>query len=76
MVLAGEVGLAGGAEFASRVAAAVTRLCPARPRIVPAEVSADPVLRGALLSAVDHARAGLLAAVSDRGVPESTLRKD
>jgi predicted NBD/HSP70 family sugar kinase len=65
VVLGGEVGLAGGTELASRVAAAVTRLCLARPRIVPAEVSAEPVLRGALLTAVDHARANLLADVSD-----------
>ena len=64
VVLGGDVGLAGGAELASRVAAGVTRLCLARPRIVPTEVPSEPVLRGALLAAVDHARADLLAVVS------------
>ena len=64
VVLGGDVGLAGGAELASRVAAEVTRLCLARPRIVPTEVPSEPVLRGALLAAVDHARADLLTLVS------------
>jgi predicted NBD/HSP70 family sugar kinase len=64
VVLGGDVGLAGGAELASRVAAEVTRLCLARPRILPTEVPSEPVLRGALLAAVDHARADLLAVVS------------
>jgi predicted NBD/HSP70 family sugar kinase len=64
VVLGAEVGLAGGTELARRVAAEVTGMCPARPRIVPTEVSSEPVLRGALLAAVDHARADLLASVS------------
>lgn len=64
VVLGGEVGLVGGAELASRIAAEVTRLCLARPRIVPTEVPSEPVLRGALLMALDQARADLLASVS------------
>jgi predicted NBD/HSP70 family sugar kinase len=64
VVLGGDVGLAGGAELARRIAAEVTRLCLARPRIVPTEVPSEPVLRGALLAAVDHARADLLTLVS------------
>jgi predicted NBD/HSP70 family sugar kinase len=64
VVLGGDVGLAGGAELASRIAAEVTRLCLARPRILPTEVPSEPVLRGALLTAVDHARADLLTLVS------------
>jgi predicted NBD/HSP70 family sugar kinase len=64
VVLGGDVGLAGGAELASRVAAEVTRLCLARPRILPTEVPSEPVLRGALLAAVEHARADLLTLVS------------
>jgi predicted NBD/HSP70 family sugar kinase len=64
IVLGGEVGLAGGTVLADRVAAEVTRLCPVRPRVVPTGVASDPVLRGALLTAVNRARADLLASVA------------
>jgi predicted NBD/HSP70 family sugar kinase len=64
VVLGGEVGLAGGTALADRVAAEVTRLCPVRPRVVPTEVASEPVLRGALLTAVNRARADLLASVA------------
>jgi predicted NBD/HSP70 family sugar kinase len=64
VVIGGEVGLAGGAALADRVAAEVARICPVRPRIVPTAVATDPVLRGALLTAVDQARADLLASVA------------
>jgi predicted NBD/HSP70 family sugar kinase len=63
VVLGGEVGLAGGPALASRVAAAVAAICPVRPRVVPTAVASDPVLRGALLTAVNQARADLLASV-------------
>jgi len=63
VVLGGELGLAGGTELASQVRAEVTRMCPAHPRIVPTEVPSEPVVRGALLAAVDQARATLLASV-------------
>jgi predicted NBD/HSP70 family sugar kinase len=63
VVLGGEVGLAGGAALAGRVAAEVSRICPARPRIVPTGVS-GPVLRGAILAAVNQARKELLASVA------------
>ncbi len=64
VVLGGEVGLAGGTELADRVAAEVARICPVRPRVVPTAVSSEPVLRGALLTAVNQARADLLASVA------------
>jgi predicted NBD/HSP70 family sugar kinase len=64
VVLGGEVGLAGGAALAGRVAAEVTRLCPVRPRVVPTTVAREPVLRGALLTAANRARADLLASVA------------
>jgi predicted NBD/HSP70 family sugar kinase len=64
IVLGGDVGLAGGEVLAARVAAEVARMCPVRPRVVPTGVSSDPVLRGALLTAVSQARADLLASVS------------
>lgn len=64
VVLGGEVGLAGGEALAGRVAVEVGRICPARPRVVPTGVSGGPVLRGAILAAVDRARAELLASVA------------
>ncbi|MBO0803888.1 MAG: ROK family transcriptional regulator [Nocardiopsaceae bacterium] len=65
VVLGGEVGLAGGAELADRVAARVKKMCPVPPRVVATGIDSDPVLRGALLTAVDQARADLLASVGE-----------
>ena len=69
VVLGGEVGLAGGEALASRVAVEVGRICPARPRVVPTGVSGGPVLCGAILAAVDRARAELLASVANLLTP-------
>jgi predicted NBD/HSP70 family sugar kinase len=63
VVLGGNVGMAGGAPLADRVAAEVARICPASPRVVPTAVSGAPVLRGAMLAAVDQARSDLLDSV-------------
>ena len=68
VVLGGEVGLAGGEPLASRVAAEVGRICPASPRVVPTAVSGGPVLRGAILAAVDRARSELLASVASLSI--------
>jgi predicted NBD/HSP70 family sugar kinase len=65
VVLGGDVGLAGGTELADRVAADVGRLCPAKPTVVPTAVDGWPVLRGAILAAVEQARAELLASVAE-----------
>ena len=70
VVLGGEVGRAGGTALASRVAAAVAAIFPARPRVVPTGVPGEPVLRGAMLAAVDQARAALLASVADPSRPQ------
>ncbi len=64
VVLGGEIGLAGGTALAGRVAAEVARISPVRPRVVPTAVASEPVLRGALLTAVQQARADLLASVA------------
>ncbi|GII55096.1 hypothetical protein Pth03_34850 [Planotetraspora thailandica] len=56
VVLAGEVGQAGGAALTSRVEEAVARICPIRPEVVTSEVVGNPVLRGAVLAALDQAR--------------------
>ena len=65
VVLGGNVGLAGGTELANRVAADVGRFCPAKPTVVPTAVDGWPVLRGAILAAVDQARVELLASVAE-----------
>lgn len=63
VVLGGPVGKAGGVELAARVAAEVPRLCLARPTIVPTTVTGEPVLVGAMQSALAQARAGLLTSL-------------
>ena len=67
VVLGGEVGRAGGTALAARVAACVAAIWPSHPRVVPTGVPGEPVLRGAMLAAVDQARAALLASVADPG---------
>ena len=64
VVLGGDVGLAGGTALAERVESEVGRICPARPTVVPSAVSGGPVLRGAILAAVDQARSELLDSVA------------
>jgi len=64
VVLGGEVGRAGGAALADMVGAEVGRICPCRPQVVPTSVSGGPVLRGAILAAVDQARRDLLDSVA------------
>jgi predicted NBD/HSP70 family sugar kinase len=56
VVLAGEVGTAGGEVLAGLVASAVARISPLRPELRVSTVEGDPVLRGAILSALDVAR--------------------
>jgi predicted NBD/HSP70 family sugar kinase len=61
VVLAGEVGHAGGGALASRVEEAVARICPVRPQVVTTTVTdGNPVLRGAVLAALNQAREELL----------------
>ncbi len=64
VVIGGDVGRAGGSELAGRVAADIGRFCPAKPHVVPTSVSGNPVLRGAILAAVDQARTELLDSVA------------
>lgn len=56
VVLAGEVGRAGGQPLADRVAEAVVRISPLRPQVRVGAVPGNPVLRGAILSALAVAR--------------------
>ncbi|HEY6495521.1 MAG TPA: ROK family transcriptional regulator [Trebonia sp.] len=63
VVLGGTVGRAGGTELAARVAAEVPRLCLARPTVVPTSLPGEPVLHGAMQSALAQARAALLTSL-------------
>ncbi|HEX3712545.1 MAG TPA: ROK family transcriptional regulator [Trebonia sp.] len=63
VVLGGPVGKAGGAELAALVAAEVPALCLARPTVRPTDVPGEPVLLGAMQSALAQARAGLLGSL-------------
>ncbi|MBV1848794.1 ROK family transcriptional regulator [Catellatospora tritici] len=56
VVLTGEVGAAGGTPLAERVQHEVAAISPVAPRVVVTGVSDEPVLRGALLTALDTVR--------------------
>jgi predicted NBD/HSP70 family sugar kinase len=64
VVLAGEVGSACDERMCDRVHEAVGHLVPVSPKVVPTAVRHDPVLRGALLTAVGKARESLLASIA------------
>jgi predicted NBD/HSP70 family sugar kinase len=61
VVLAGEVGQAGGAVLAELVAARLSRLSPLRTVVRPTAVEGGPVLRGAVITALDAAQNVLFA---------------
>ncbi|MER5321174.1 ROK family transcriptional regulator [Streptosporangium roseum] len=61
VVLAGEVSQAGGGVLTSRIEEAVARICPVRPQVVASEVEGNPVLRGAVLAALEQAREEIFA---------------
>ena len=56
VVLAGDVGRAGGTALAARVHEHLAKLAPVSPSVVASEVGTDPVLRGALLTGVAATR--------------------
>jgi predicted NBD/HSP70 family sugar kinase len=56
VVLGSHVGSAGGDELAGRVQQAVAGMCLARPRVEASTILDRPVVRGALLVAVEQAR--------------------
>jgi predicted NBD/HSP70 family sugar kinase len=56
VVLAGEVGQAGGRSLAERVEREVTAITLVSPRIVVSQVAVEPVLHGALRTALDAVR--------------------
>ncbi|MGV9315246.1 ROK family transcriptional regulator [Streptomyces sp. NPDC003691] len=61
VVLGGEIGLAGGAELANRVAARLAGLNPLPTEVRPGALGGTAILRGALLTARDRAQDDLFA---------------
>jgi predicted NBD/HSP70 family sugar kinase len=56
VVLSGDVGTSGGTVVAGLVQQAAAKMCPTAPQVVPTGVTGNPVLRGALVAALDVAR--------------------
>ncbi|MFC0508387.1 ROK family transcriptional regulator [Micromonospora costi] len=56
VVLAGEVGQAGGTALAERVQHEVAAITLVRPRVVPTGLTEEPILQGALRTALDAVR--------------------
>ena len=54
LVLAGEVGRTGGLALARRVEERLSTLIPLPTRVAPGAVDGNPVVRGAVLVALDH----------------------
>ncbi|KRV50426.1 transcriptional regulator [Wenjunlia vitaminophila] len=61
VVLGGEVGRAGGKELASRVGSRLAELSPLRTEVLAGTVEGSPVLRGAVVTALDAARDDVFA---------------
>ncbi len=65
VVLAGEVGAAGGTPLAERVQHEVAAISPVAPRVVVTGVADEPVLQGALLTALDAVRDEVVGSTVD-----------
>jgi len=65
VVLAGDVGRAGGDALAQRVQQEVAAIVPVSPRVVTTGVPADPVLHGALLTGLDAVREEVFGSTLD-----------
>ncbi|GAA0969802.1 ROK family transcriptional regulator [Actinocorallia libanotica] len=65
IVLSGSLGAAGGTALAVRTEQAVARLCPTRPRLIPGALTTDPVLQGALHTALTLAREEVFSTTTD-----------
>ena len=59
VVLGGENGAAGGAELAALVERRLSEICPVPARVLPTAVPGNPILAGAVATALDRARAEL-----------------
>lgn len=65
VVLAGEVGAAGGTPLAERVQHEVAAITPVSPKVVVTGVVEQPVLKGALLTALDAVREEVFGSTVD-----------
>ncbi|MDF5754036.1 ROK family transcriptional regulator [Spongiactinospora sp. TRM90649] len=65
VVMSGDVGRAGGDILAAKVEEAVARICPSRPRVRVTQVEGDPILRGAILAALQRAREDVFTSTVD-----------
>jgi hypothetical protein len=65
VVLAGDVGQAGGTALAQRVQHEVAAISLASPRVVSTEVESEPVLHGALLTGLDAVREEVFGSTVD-----------
>lgn len=61
LVLAGEVGAAGGQDLADRVGDRLARLSPLRTTVLPTAIPSGPILRGAVITAMDSAQEAVFA---------------
>jgi len=59
VVLGGELGRAGGALLADAVERYLAQVCPVPTRVVATAVPGNPILAGAVATALDRARAEL-----------------
>lgn len=64
VVMAGDVGAAGDERLCMLVSQVLGHLVPVNPKIVPTAVRSEPVLHGALLTAVEQAREALLVSIA------------
>jgi predicted NBD/HSP70 family sugar kinase len=65
VVLAGDIGQAGGAALAQRVEHEVAAITPVSPRVVATEVESEPVLNGALLTGLEAVREEVFGSTVD-----------
>lgn len=65
VVISGALGTAGGEGLAQRIERAVGRISPTRPKVVLGEVTGNPVLRGAIHTALSQAREEVFSTTAD-----------
>jgi predicted NBD/HSP70 family sugar kinase len=66
VVLAGDIGQAGGTALAQRVQHEVAAIAPVSPRVVASEVPDEPVLQGALLTGLEAVREEVFGSTTDK----------
>jgi len=67
VVLAGDIGQAGGTPLAQRVQHEVAAIAPVSPQVVPGEVAEEPVVHGALLTGLEAVREEVFSSMLSDG---------